>query len=80
MKHFDFINEWRQVFGRWNWYEFDFVQVCLEKDNLDGMGEFRVIFLGLGFRIYWEWGTIDADFKQERDHAIAAVEKSNETR
>ena len=47
----NFINEWEQIFGKWNWYSFHFVHIYFEKDCMVEGYEFEFIILGLGFRI-----------------------------
>ena len=45
------INEWNQVFGKWNWYEMTIVNISFEWDmKITGGYEFTVILLGLGIR------------------------------
>ena len=45
------INEWGQVFGKWNWYEMTLVDISFEWDmQITGGYEFIFILLGLGLR------------------------------
>ncbi len=45
------INDWEQIFGRWNWYTFHLLHVYFEKDVMCGGYEFEFAVLGLGFRM-----------------------------
>lgn len=45
------INQWEQLFGKWNWYTWTLVQVEFEKENMAYGYEFLFILFGLGFRI-----------------------------
>lgn len=48
---FDFDNEWSQLFGKYNWYTFRFLQVEWEWDKYCGSLEFMFALLGFGLRI-----------------------------
>ena len=45
------INQWKQLFGGFNWYTWTFFQLEVEKENMAYGYEFIFIFIGLGFRI-----------------------------
>jgi hypothetical protein len=45
------IIEWSQLFWKFNWYTFTVINIEFEKDDMVHGYEFRVIVLGLGFRI-----------------------------
>jgi len=50
----DYINEWNQIWGSWNWITITIINVSFEDDISLGGYEFTFILLGLGFyvRIY----------------------------
>ena len=37
------INDWEQLFGKWNWYSFHFIHIYFEKDDMAGGYEFEFI-------------------------------------
>lgn len=45
-----FINDWGQIFGKWNWVSFHFIHIYFEDDKMTGGYELEVVILGLGFR------------------------------
>ena len=45
------INDWAQIFGHWNWYEFHIIHIYAENDTIAPGWEFEFAILGLGFRI-----------------------------
>lgn len=65
------INEWKQLFGGYNWYTMTLIHIYFEKENMAHGYEFQVILLGLGFRIHYntdrslelfdEWANEDRD-------------------
>jgi len=52
-----FINEWKQIFGKMNWYSITFVNIYFENDMMAPGYEFEFEVLGLGFcmRINRSW-------------------------
>jgi len=47
----NYINEWVQLSGNYNWTNWTLIELSYENDiALDGM-EFRVVILGLGYRV-----------------------------
>lgn len=48
---FSFYNDWRQLFGEYNWYNFTFLEVSAEKDDVCPGWEFVFVVLGLGIRL-----------------------------
>jgi len=48
---FEIINEWKQLFGKFNWYTATFIKIEFEKDEMACGYEFLFVVLGLGFRI-----------------------------
>lgn len=48
-------NDWKQLFGKWNWYAFHFIQIYMENDVMTGGFEFEMIVLGLGFRFRYNY-------------------------
>jgi len=51
----DWVCDWEQLKGKWNWYEFNLIQIRIEKEFIHGQAEIEVYLLGLGFRLYWVW-------------------------
>ena len=57
----EFRNNYSQIFGNWNWYEFDFLKLYFEADKMTGGVEVVFMFLGLGFRIRYNYDTSKLD-------------------
>ncbi len=51
----NFINEWCQFAGEFNWYTFTFLELQFENEKMTGGAEFVFIVLGLGFRVRWNY-------------------------
>lgn len=51
--YFSFINEWTQLFGKYNWTNWNWalVQFAYENDIILGAFELEIILLGIGVRI-----------------------------
>lgn len=49
------INDWVQLFGKWNWYSFHFIHLYVENDIMTGGYEFEFVVLGLGFRFRYNY-------------------------
>lgn len=49
------INDWKQLWGKYNWYTFHFIHICLEDDVWTGGFEFEFVVLGLGFRFRYNY-------------------------
>ena len=47
----DFRNDWKQLFGKYNWYTFTVIQLDFEKENMAYGYEFNFVLLGLGVYI-----------------------------
>jgi hypothetical protein len=47
----EFTNEWRQLFGKYNWYTITFIEIYFEKDDFTHGYEFVCVILGLGVRV-----------------------------
>ncbi len=47
------IFEWREWVGGYNWSNFHFIHVMVERDKAMSGIEFWLIVLGVGF--YWRW-------------------------
>jgi len=47
----EFQNDWRQLFGKWNWYSITICSIYFEVDNFTHGYEFECVILGLGFRV-----------------------------
>lgn len=44
-------NEWRQLWGKYNWYSFTLIYIYFEREHVAHGYEFWFMFLGLGFII-----------------------------
>ena len=51
MSFIEFWNDWHQLFGKYNWYTFDFIKISAEKDEMIEGYELELKLLGLGVRI-----------------------------
>jgi len=51
----DWIEHWSQFFSHHNWNTFTFIQIEFEDDRCMGGVETTIIFLGLGFRLRWNY-------------------------
>ena len=47
----EFINEWEQLFGKWNWVDANLIKVCFMNDYTAPGYEFEFIIIGFGIRI-----------------------------
>lgn len=50
---FHIVNDWSQVFSKYNWYTFHFLHLYMENDVMTCGFEVEIVILGLGFR--WRW-------------------------
>lgn len=48
-----FVNEWSQLFGKFNWINWTFINIAFEDDVMLGGFEFDFVILGLGFHFRW---------------------------
>ncbi len=55
----DWVEQWSQFIRRDNWNTFNFIQVEFEDDRCMGGVETTIIFLGLGFRLRWNYKDTD---------------------
>lgn len=53
----DFIFEWVQLFGKYNWYRMTLFNIYLEKDVMHGCFEVELYLLGCGIRVYWVYNS-----------------------
>lgn len=74
----EFVNEWKQIIGKWNWYTFTFIEIYFENDKFTKGYEFQFMLLGLGVRIRYntedalklfdEWGDeIDEEIMKRKN-------------
>jgi len=49
------INDWGQIIGRYNWYNFHFIHLYIENDVMTGGLEIECVVLGIGFRFRWNY-------------------------
>lgn len=50
-----FIEEWSQLLGGCNWYNFTPIKIEIEDDRILGGWEFTVVLLGVGFRFCYNY-------------------------
>lgn len=48
-------NDWKQLFGKWNWITFHFIHIYFEKDTMTKGYEFEMMLLGFGFRVRYNY-------------------------
>ena len=72
------VNEWKQIFGNWNWYSFTFIHIYAERDFFAGGYEFEFVILGLGFRFRYNDKKARAKFKEwdKEIRELGTVKKS----
>lgn len=70
-----FLNDWKQMFGKWNWISVNFIQIYFEKDIMTGGYEFECMLLGLGFRIRY---TYDDSKIKKWSKEVSKIIKKNE--
>lgn len=51
----DTHNDWRQLWGKWNWISFTLIEIYAENDKWTGGLVFQMTLLGLGFRLRWNY-------------------------
>jgi len=51
----DFVNEWKQLLGGYNWIIIHPLMFRFEKDKMFGGMEVELYILGFGLRVYWTW-------------------------
>lgn len=70
------VNDWEQLFGKWNWYTFNIIQFYIEKDDMLPGWEVEVALLGLGLR--FRWNDEEAIKKSEAGQRIEDFKKQVE--
>ncbi len=55
----EFRQQWTSLFGKYNWYTFQFAFIEFEWDKMMGGVEFTCIILGLGFRVRYNYAVTD---------------------
>ena len=68
----EFINDWKQLTGKWNWYTFTFINIEFENDIMSHGYEFYFVVLGLGIRIRYN----KASFKEWVEEAKKDIESA----
>jgi len=69
------VNEWSQLFGKYNWFHFTLIRLDCERDLVVPGFELVFIILGLGFRIRWndDWeGTEFGNRLKDLEQTISA--------
>jgi hypothetical protein len=61
--------DWLQIFGKYNWYECNILQVYFENDSMTGGYEFEFYILGFGMRVRYNYSDkleklVDDAFKE----------------
>jgi len=59
----EFSNEWKQLFGKYNWYTFTLIYCYFEKGFVDGY-EFHFTLLGLGIYIRYNTDKSNEQFDE----------------
>lgn len=49
----DLSTEWTQLWGKYNWYSFTFIELYFENDNFTAGYEFVATLLGFRLRVRW---------------------------
>jgi len=49
------INDWGQIIGKYNWYNFHFIHLYIENDVMTGGLEIECVVLRIGFRFRWNY-------------------------
>ncbi len=44
------LNEWRQLFSKYNWYTMTIINLYIENDAMMGAYDFEFVILGIGIR------------------------------
>lgn len=71
----DLINEWNELIGKYNWKEFHFCKLKVEKEYMHGSFEIEAYILGFGLRIYWTWNREMLEAKAEEYNKILKESK-----
>lgn len=54
---FSFRNDWKQIGGKYNWYNFTLCSIWFENETYTGGVEFEFVVLGLGFWIRYNYNS-----------------------
>jgi|SRR3990167_7744731 len=75
------VNDWKQIFGNWNWYSFTFITIYAERDFFVGGYEFEFVILGLGFRFRHNDKNARTKFKEwdKEIRKLGTVKKSKKS-
>lgn len=72
----EFLNDWSQFIGDWNWITFTFCDCHIEKDMFVGGWEFVIQILGLGLR--FRLNDPESEGIKEMNRRIDEIDKSSE--
>ena len=67
-----FVQEWTQFSSGWNWRTFHPIMIEIEDDCSLGGIEATIIFLGLGFRVRWNY--TETDELRDINERVAEIE------
>lgn len=68
-KHiFTWHEDYSQLFQKCNWYDFTFIEISFENDKVMDGFEAVFMFLGLGFRWYWNYS-----MTKDRQYCVDAI-------
>lgn len=48
-------NDYAQLFGKWNWHNFTFIELSIEDDFQLGAFEFNFVLLGIGINLRFNY-------------------------
>ena len=65
------INQWKQLWGGYNWYTVTLIQIEFERELMAYGYEFIFTMLGLGFRVRYNTDKSLEQFDEWSDEALA---------
>lgn len=69
------INQWGQLFGRFNWYTFTPIEIEFENETMTGGFEFVIMLLGLGLRFRYNYNDIVENMSIEVENEIKKIKE-----
>ena len=66
-------NDYAQLIGNWNWYNFTFIELSIENDYKLGGFEFDFIILGLGLHLRFNYK--ETEMTESLKKMIKAIKK-----
>jgi hypothetical protein len=68
-------NEWKQLFGKYNWYTCTLIYIYFEKENMAHGYEFNFTLLGFGFYIRYNTDKSNEQFDEWSNEELDALFK-----